>query len=114
MKKILFLLVLCLLFTTTSCIITNEEVVKGTIDITVDAKKMTVSIDDDADFYEVDIKNSDDLQYIIITIEIINDEYLPRRCKLIVNDKEIDKKKYEINEDIITYKMEDPNWSDFI
>ena len=25
MKKILFLLVLCLLFTTTSCIITNEE-----------------------------------------------------------------------------------------
>jgi hypothetical protein len=50
---------------------------------------MTVSIDDDADFYEVDIKNSDDLQYIIITIEIINNEYLPRRCKLIVNDKEI-------------------------
>ena len=59
MKKILFLLVLCLLFTTTSCIITNEEVVKGTIDITVDAKKMTVSIDDDAEFYEVDINNID-------------------------------------------------------
>ena len=75
---------------------------------------MTVSIDDDADFYEVDINNSDDLQYIIITIEIINDEYLPRRCKLIVKDKEIDKEKYEINENIITYKMEDPHWSDFI
>lgn len=71
MKKILFLLVLCLLFTTTSCIITNEEVVKGTIDITVDAKKMTVSIDDDAHFYEVDIKNSDDLQYILLQLKLL-------------------------------------------
>ena len=71
MKKILVLLVLCLLFTTTSCIITNEEVVKGTIDITVDAKKMTVSIDDDSDFYEVDIKNSDDLQYILLQLKLL-------------------------------------------
>lgn len=50
---------------------TNEEVVKGTIDITVDAKKMTVSIDDDADFYEVDIKNSDDLQYILLQLKLL-------------------------------------------
>ena len=49
-----------------------------------------------------------------VTIKITDDEYLNSSYKLIVNDKLIESKKYTIKDNVITYKMDDPNWSDFI
>ncbi|MBE6131059.1 MAG: hypothetical protein E7183_04995 [Erysipelotrichaceae bacterium] len=114
MKKILFAICLCLLLVNVSCTNTSESVKKGTIDLTVDTKNMTVDKVDDADWYTVSVKNSSDLQYIVVTVKITNNDYLPKKCKLVVNGEEIDSKKYTIEDKTITYKMDDPNWSDFI
>lgn len=114
MKKLLFVLCLGLLFINLSCTLTNDTMKKGTINLTVDTKKVTVEKKDDANWYKASVENSDDLQYLIITVEITNKEYSAKKCKLIVNDKEISTKKISIDGSTITYKMEDPNWSDFI
>lgn len=114
MKKIIFILCLCLLFVNVSCTFTSESVKKGTINITVDVENVTVKKVDDADWYTVSAKNSSDLLYIVITIKITDDNYVPKKCKLVVNGEEINSKKYTIEDKTITYKIEDTNWSDFI
>lgn len=114
MKKVLYIICLCVLFLTVSCNSTDESLKKGTINLNVNAKKVTVEKVDDANWYTVSIKNSNDLQYVVVTIEITNKEYLPKKCKLVVNGEEIDSKKYTIEDQTITYKIDDPNWSDFI
>ncbi|MBQ4571090.1 MAG: hypothetical protein IJB21_05305 [Bacilli bacterium] len=114
MKKILFAICICLLLVNVSCTNTSESVKKGTIDITVDTKNVTVEKVDDAEWYTVSVKNSSDLQYIVVTVKITDNAYLPKKCKLVVNGEEIDSKKYTIEDKTITYKIDDPNWSDFI
>ena len=114
MKKLFLILSLVFVFILTACEFTFEDEPQHKIDLIVDAKKVTVESADDADWYKLDIENSDDLQYIIITIKITDDEYLNSSYKLIVNDKLIESKKYTIKDNVITYKMDDPNWSDFI
>ena len=114
MKKLLFILCLGLLFVNLSCTLTTDSTKKGTINLTVDTKNVTVESKNNADWYDATIKNSDDLQYLVITVKITNKEYSAKKCKLIVNDKEIDSKKFTIEGSTITYKMDDPNWSDFI
>lgn len=114
MKKLLFILCLGLLFINVSCSLTSESVKKGTINLTVDTNKVTVEKVDNADWYTVAAENSSDLLYIVITIKITDDNYVPKKCKLVVNGEEIDSKKYTVENKTITYKIEDTNWSDFI
>lgn len=114
MKKLFLILSLIFVFILTACEFTFEDEPQYKIDLIVDTKKVTVESADDANWYKLDIKNSDDLQYLVITIKITGDEYLNSSYKLIVNDKVIESKKYTIKDNIITYKMDDPNWSDFI
>ena len=114
MKKLFLILSLVFVFILTACEFTFEDEPQYKIDLIVDTKKVTVESADDADWYKLDIENSDDLQYIIITIKITDDEYLNSSYKLIINDKLIESKKYTIKNNVITYKMDDPNWSDFI
>ena len=92
MKKLLFILCLGLLFVNISCTLTNDSMKKGTINLTVDTKKVTVESKDDANWYKASVENSDDLQYLIITVKITDKEFSAKKCKLIVNDKEIDSK----------------------
>lgn len=114
MKKLLFVLCLGLLFLNISCTLTTDSMKKGTINLTVDTKNVTVESSDDATWYTASIKNSNDLQYLVITVKITDKEYIAKKCKLIVNDKEVSSKKITIDGNTITYKMDDPNWSDFI
>lgn len=114
MKKLFLILSLVFVFILTACEFTFENEPQYKIDLIVDTKKVTVESADDANWYKLDIKNSDDLQYLVITIKITDDEYLNSSYKLIVNDKVIESKKYTIKDNVITYKMDDPNWSDFI
>lgn len=114
MKKLFLILSLIFVFILTACEFTFEDEPQYKIDLIVDTKKVTVESADDANWYKLDIKNSDDLQYLVITIKITDDEYLNSSYKLIVNDKVIESKKYTIKDNVITYKMDDPNWSDFI
>ena len=86
----------------------------NSINLTVDTKNVTVESSDDATWYTASIKNSSDLQYLVITVKITDKEYIAKKCKLIVNDKEVSSKKITIDGNTITYKMDDPNWSDFI
>lgn len=88
MKKVLFTICLLLLLVNVLCTNTSESVKKGTIDITVDTKN--------------------------VTVEKVDNAYLPKKCKLVVNGEEIDSKKYTIEDKTITYKIDDPNWLDFI
>lgn len=114
MKKLFLILSLVFVFILTACEFTFEDEPQYKIDLIVDTKKVTVESADDANWYKLDIKNSDDLQYLVITVKITDDEYLNSSYKLIVNDKVIESKKYTIKDNVITYKMDDPNWSDFI
>lgn len=114
MKKILFILCLGILFLNISCTTTSDSTKKGTINLTVDTKKVIVESKDNASWYTCSIENSSDLQYLIITVKITDKEFVAKKCKLVVNNKEIDTKKYTISGQTITYKMDDPNWSDFI
>ncbi len=101
----------------TSCNINNDDVnaptKKYTIKLTLDAKKLTVSSADNADWYELSVKNSSDLQYVITTIKITDPKHQNSSYKLIVNDKEISEKKYSVKDNVITYKVDDPNWTDY-
>lgn len=101
----------------TSCNIVNDDVTTPTreykIKIRLDAKKPTVEIADGATWYEVTVKNSNDLQYVITTITITDAKYQNASYVLIVNDKEISSKKYTVKDNVITYKVDDPNWTDY-
>lgn len=114
MKKLLLIVCCLFMFVLTSCEITftNEEPEK--IILNVDTKKVTAESANEATWYEVDIKNSSDLLYLIITVEITDKDYLDSDYKLVVNGTEISSKKYTVKDGVLTYKMDDPNWSDFI
>ena len=114
MKKILFILCLGLLLLNVSCTTTSDATKKDTINLTVDTNKVTVVSKDNASWYTCSVENSSDLQHLVITVKITDKTYVAKKCKLVVNNKEIDSKKYTISGYTITYKMDDPNWSDFI
>lgn len=121
MKKIFLLFIMLVTFSMiASCDVVDDnpslddDVVYHEIRITLNAKKPSVEKADDATWYEVSVKNSSDLQYVITTITITDDNYKDGHYKLFVNDEEIASKKFKIEDNVITYKVDDPNWSEFI
>lgn len=122
MKKLFLLIVMIFTFAMiTSCNIVDDNPSSSDIKdiyhkvkINLDAKKPSVSIADDATWFEVSVKNSSDLQYVVTTIKITDDEYKNCHYRLYVNGEEIPSKKFTVQDNVITYKVDDPNWSDFI
>lgn len=100
-------------------ITTNEDVnlkaeYSHVIDLTLDTKNIKVSVNSDSSWLSATVKNSNDLVYIIVTISITDENYQNDLYTLIVNDKEISDSKFSVSNNIITYIIEDPNWSDYI
>lgn len=113
MKKIFLVFVMLFALTTiVSCKVEND--VEHKISITLDAKEPSVEQKEKADWYTVSVKNSSDLQYVVTTIKITDKDYQNAKYILFVNGEKIDSKKYTVEDNVITYKVEDPNWSDFI
>lgn len=82
-----------------------------TIDLKVDTKNYTFEILKGNEEITVDLENSKDYSYIIINITI-NDILKFEEIKLIINDQVISSSLYTKNENIISYKFKDPNWTD--
>ena len=91
-----------------------EAVYAEIIDIYVDTINLNVTQNNDLSWCNITCENSNDLVYIIITVTINDDIYKNSFYKLIVNGKEVSASKLQISEDEIVYKMDDPNWSDFV
>lgn len=118
MRKVF--LVLIMIFAgiiTTSCSIVNDDVDAPKkvyeIKITLDLKKPAVESADNATWYEVSVKNSNDLQYVVTTIKITDKKHQNASYTLIVNNEKINSKKYSIKDNVITYKVDDPNWTEY-
>jgi len=70
--------------------------------------------------YTIDSLNEDyladiitDYNYVTITITINEDYFLINDFTFIINDNIIEQNKLDINKTTITYRIEDPNWSDY-
>lgn len=85
----------------------NEGRMVNEVHLRADYKKYTVESLEDK--YKATLKT--DYNYITITIEMKYGNVLNKDFKLVVNEKEIDKKEYTLNDGIITYKLQDPNWT---
>lgn len=91
----------------------KEEMVLFEVRIVLDTLKYEVS--SDSSYYVSEIVKP--LDYIYITTKVTMNIKPSEDLKFIVNDKEIDKTKYKIEliEDkyVLTYRIDDPNWTPY-
>ena len=66
----------------------------------------------ETDLYKAEMSNPE-YNKITVTITLKNDNKFSSNFKLTLNDKLIDSSKYKIEENILTYIFDDPNWSEF-
>ena len=94
-------------------IIEKEIIELKSVEINLDTKKYEVS--SDSSYYSAEIVKP--LDYLVIVVKITIDINVSSELKFIVNEIEIDSSKYTIekvdDKYVITYKIEDPNWTPY-
>lgn len=78
--------------------------------INLDTAKYSVSCD--SEDYSAIIEETKNYDFIVTIITIAEGKKLSNSFKLYVNNKEIDKSLYTVNDSVIRYSIDDPNWTD--
>ena len=93
---------------------TYKAVYRHIINLTLNTVTYEVASTDNMTWYTPTAKGTSDLLYINITITINDENYQNSLYTLIINGNKINSSKVNIANNVLTYQMEDPNWSDFI
>lgn len=91
---------------TVTCFIPDPKVSK--VEFNVDLKKYIIEYE--SDVYRVQMRNPDLLE-IIIDINLKYGNFYSHDVALFINGQKVDSQYYVVIGDVITYTIEDPNWS---